>query len=148
MKKLSVVMAVVLGLALVFSVAGMAGQDVLCKATGGAQLDLGGEKGTFTFNAIVYENNDAKGSALLISEYGKFKFDIIRGVCLDDNTVGFQGKVISSTVEGIVGDTVNFSVKDGGNSGADDLVKIFGSDSELEIQLLGGNIVVRSYVEE
>ena len=144
MKKLSVVMAVVLGLALVFSVVGMAGQDVLCKATGGAQLDLEGEKVTFTFNAIVYENEEAKGSALLIGEVGKVKFDIISGLCLFDNTVGFQGQVISSTDETIVGEIVNFGVEDGGNSGADDLVYFPG----LNIQLLGGNIVVRSYVEE
>ena len=64
--------------------------------------------------------------------------------------MGFQGLVISSTDEAIlsVGETFAFAVQDGGNSGADDLFYILDWDTELEFQLLGGNIVVRSYVEE
>ena len=40
MKKLSAVLVVVLGLALMFSIVGMGKQDILCKVTGGLQLGI------------------------------------------------------------------------------------------------------------
>lgn len=40
MKKLSVVLAVVLGLAITISVIGLGKQDELCKVTGGLQLGI------------------------------------------------------------------------------------------------------------
>ena len=144
MKKLSVVMAVVLGLALVFSVVGMAGEDVLCKATGGAQIDYTGSD-IFTFNATVYEGGTAKGMATWVDhDYGKLKLDVIGGACIDENSVMFETVVIASSIYLVnEGQILSFTVTDGGKSGVDE-VQAWGDTLELQ----GGNIVVRSYVVE
>jgi len=71
MKKLYGVMAVVLGVVLVFSVVGLAKNDVLCKATGGTQLDASGHpflrKVTLTFNGRVYDNDEADGVITILA---------------------------------------------------------------------------------
>lgn len=87
MKRLSVVMAVVLGIALVFSVVGLSKQDVLCTVTGGLQLGIteqavgyfpfleGASKANVGFNVRclqIPENQvvEASGRANLVIHYG------------------------------------------------------------------------------
>ena len=115
MKKLYIVMAALLVFVLVFFFFFFSKQEklekpeVICKATGGAQIenvDLGETKVNFTFNATLYNDQSAKGSALWMDhEYGKTKFDVTGGSCNLDGSVSFIAEIITTNVDGFgVGD--------------------------------------------
>ncbi len=150
MKKLSVMLAVVLMLALALSVTGLGKQYVVCKATGGAQLenvypDDITAKVNFTFNATLYEGGAAKGSATWMDHvYGKTKFNVTSGTCNGDS-VTFIAEIIATNVDGFeVGNYLELTVTDGGKPGTDTVIVdwIYPDLDAVEFDLLGGNIVV------
>jgi len=142
MKKLSIMLSVVLVLALAVSVAGFAKQDVVCKATGGAQL-FGYEdsKVNFTFNVTLYDNG-VKGSALWMDhEFGKTKFDVTGVEACDEDSMTFIAEIIATNVEAYPfekGDEVGFTV-------TDDTVTVDWISPDLspvKFDLAGGNIII------
>ena len=137
MKRLSVVMAVVLGLALVFSVAGLAqGGQPEYKATGGVKFFpyAYSEWATFSFTAKNIGGTMGRGQAIWIDhkpfnpEFEDnifYKIDIDYAEYVGPGEMIFGGVVVETNNPYVApGETQHFWVIDGGSPGSgNDLVK-------------------------
>jgi len=158
MKKLSVVLAVVLGLGLIFPVVGLTqGGRPEYKATGGVTLYLPwvAEFSTFSFTAQNLGSTQGRGQATWIDyNSNKWGYDVELYVNIDyaeyvgTGEMKFGGSVIGTNNPDVhIGDRIYFWVIDDGSPGiGNDWVNVswkdlshFSSDGH---SVLGGNLVV------
>lgn len=159
MKRLSVLMAVVLGLALIFPVVGLAqGGKPEYKATGGVTLDIPyvAKWTTFSFTAQnLGDGNLGRGKATWI-DHKPFNhdFDIMYKIVIDyaeyvdSGEMKFGGSVVETNNPYVnIGDKIYFWVVDGGSPGkTNDWVNVSWDDlstfTKDGFTVVGGNLVV------
>lgn len=158
MKRLSVVLAVVLGLALIFPVVGLTqGGKPEYKATGGVTFYIPwlAEFSTFSFTAQNLGSTQGRGKATWIDyNSNKYGYDIELHVNIDyaeyvgTGEVKFGGNVVETNNPDVtIGDRIYFWVIDEGSPGnGNDWVNVSWDDlshfTSDGYSVLGGNLVV------